>query len=186
MINIRKYEEKDFDDMRYICLNSDGPDEVPEEPVASFLTTTYCDYYIEKEPENCFVLDSDGKAVGYVISAENYDRFIEVFKNEYAPKTKKFGEMRYEWALHSTDEQREVKDKYPAHLHINILPEFQKMGFGSKLIDTLIRHLKAKKVKGLCLTCGSYNKGAIEFYKKYGFELLDFDDKKEYLFGKEL
>ncbi len=186
MITIRKYEDSDFEKVRYICLNADGPDEAPDEKTAPFFFATYCDYYTENEPENCFVLDSDGEAVGYIIAAEDYDSFKKIFDEKYLPRVRHYGQPRYGWAVHSSDEQGEVKESYPAHLHINILPEYQRMGLGSRLIDTLINHLKEKGIVGVCLTCGWFNKNAIAFYKKYGFKLLSFKEKGEYLFGMKI
>ena len=59
--------------------------------------------------------------------------------------------------------------KYPAHLHIDILPEYQRMGLGSQLMDTLTAHLRQKGVCGVMLGVGSKNEKGKSFYKKYGF-----------------
>ena len=72
---IRPYEAKDKENVQFICLNSDGPDEFSEIG-RHFLLTTYCDYYTEQEPENCFVAtDENDNAVGYILCAENFDKF---------------------------------------------------------------------------------------------------------------
>jgi hypothetical protein len=81
MIKVRKYEEKDFDGVRYACLNSDGGGMSAD--LCAFVLHTFCDYYIENEPENCFVLDDNGKAVGYVICTEDYDNYKEIFDEFY-------------------------------------------------------------------------------------------------------
>ena len=54
MINIRKYEEKDRENMRKVCLETSSFD-VSNEKTARFITLMYCDYYIEAEPYSCFV-----------------------------------------------------------------------------------------------------------------------------------
>ena len=172
MVTVRKYEEKDFDGVRFACLNSEGPNVDPEE-VRQFVLCTFCDYYIEQEPENCFVLDDDGKAVGYVICTENYDKFKPVFDAEYLPRTKNMNPHRYQWAMESTVLQAKYKDIYPAHLHIDILPEYHRKGYGGKLINALFDHLRSKGVKGVMLTVGACNSTGIGFYKKYGFELVE-------------
>lgn len=61
---------------------------------------------------------------------------------------------------------------YPAHLHIDLLPECQGQGVGTALIETLIGHLREKKVAGLMLNVGNDNESAIRFYEKCGFALL--------------
>ncbi len=171
MIEIREYEKADAEGVRFVCLNSEGGG--MEEELCEFILHIFCDYYIEKEPENCFVLSSDGKAVGYIICCENFEKFKPVYDAEYKTQIVHLGESRIEWAeeayiLH----EKHAKD-YPAHFHIDILPEYQRSGWGGKLMKTLFEHLKNKSVKGVMLTTGTGNETANNFYKKYGFEQLD-------------
>ncbi len=172
-MTIRPYEEKDKDNVRFICLNSDGPCKAPKR-WQNFILTTYCDYFIEKEGENCFVAaDENDKAIGYILCTENYDKFKEVFLKEYLPRIKKY-EFKYrKSAIKSTKIQEEYKADFPAHLHIDILPGYQRMGLGHKLTNALCKKLKAKGVTGVCLTVWKENKKGRSFYEKYGFTLLE-------------
>ena len=174
MVKVRKYEKKDFDRVRFACLNSEGGG-MPAD-LCAFILHTFCDYYIENEPQNCFVLDADGYAVGYIICTENYDEYKKIFDEKYLPLTEKFGKENYEWAKTSTLLQEKYKEDYPAHLHIDILPEYQRQGWGGKLIDALSEHLKAKGVRGVMLTTGSDNEKGCGFYRKYGFTEVDLID----------
>lgn len=183
MISIRKYEKKDFDGVRFACLNSEG--EQHNADVGEFILHTYCDYYIEHEPENCFVLDDDGNAVGYIICTEDYDRYKEVFDREYLPQVKPLGEERYNWAMESTILQNKYKETYPAHMHIDILPQYHRQGWGGKLLNTLFEHLRSKGIRGVMLTAGTGNVNARNFYKKYGFEQLEIYDT-DVAFGMNL
>ncbi len=183
MISVRKYEKKDFDGVRFTCLNS--TDEKFDAETGEFILHTFCDYYIEHEPENCFVLDDDGKAVGYIICAENYDAYKEIFDREYLPLTKPLGEERYKWALESTILQNKYKENYPAHLHIDLLPAYHRQGWGGKLLTALFDHLRAKGIKGVMLTAGKDNLNAGSFYKKYVFEQLEIYDT-DVAFGMKL
>lgn len=171
MLSVRKYEEKDLENVRYVCLHSEGDE--PEKTFAQFVLHTFCDYYIQHEPENCFVLDDDGRAVGYIICAENYNRYKELFDKEYLPLTEAQGEEYYNWAATSTILQNKYKADYPAHLHIDLLPEYQRKGWGGKLLNALFEHLRAKDIKGVMLTAGTGNVNAGSFYKKYGFEQIE-------------
>ena len=47
-MNIRPYESKDKEDVRFICLNSEGPCKLSERD-KNYILTTYCDYFIEKK-----------------------------------------------------------------------------------------------------------------------------------------
>lgn len=183
MICVRKYAKKDFDDVRFVCLNSEG--EEINGNLGEFILHTYCDYYIEQEPENCFVLDDDGKAVGYIICTEDYDSYKNVFDRVYLPQNKPLGEQFYNWAEKSTILQNKYKSDYPAHLHIDILPDYQRKGWGGKLLDALFDHLRCKGVKGVMLTAGTSNVNASGFYKKYGFTQLEIYDT-DVAFGMKL
>lgn len=183
MLTIRKYEEKDYENVCYTCLHSE--DDEMCESMCEFVLHTFCEYYIEKEPENCFVLDDDGRAVGYVICAENYDRFQKIFDKEYLPKVFGLGEDRIEWAKTAYILQGKFSSEYPAHLHIDLLPSYQRMGFGGKLLAALFEHLRAKGISGVMLTTGVRNITANNFYKKYGFETLEVVDD-DVAFGMKL
>ncbi|MBR2867903.1 MAG: GNAT family N-acetyltransferase [Clostridia bacterium] len=184
MVSVRKYDPKDYENVQFACLNSEGPATDPEQ-TQRFVLITFCNYYIEKEPENCFVLDDDGRAVGYVICAENYDKFKPVFDAEYLTQTLDMPPHRYEWASTSTVLQEKYKEEYPAHLHIYILPEYHRKGYGGQLINALFDHLRSKGVKGVMLTVGERNSTGIGFYKKYGFEFIE-QWKDDVAFGMKL
>ncbi len=171
MLEIRKYEEKDFENVRYTCLNSEG--EPPSAEICEFVLHIFCDYYIEDEPENCFVLSDSGKAVGYIICAENYEKFNDIYKNKYVPLVSHMDEGLKNWANTAYLLQEKHQTTCPAHLHIDILPAYQRSGWGSKLVDALLSHLKEKKINGVMLTTGTGNETANKFYKKFGFEELE-------------
>ena len=171
-MTIRGYEPKDFDDVRFVCLNSEGPCDLDEDG-RFFILTTYCDYYIEREPENCFVAaDENDRAVGYIICAKDYDAYHRVFESEYLPRLSSLSAKHRFDAKNSTIMQKKYKADYPAHMHIDLLPEYQRMGLGSRMVDTLRDHLRSQNVPGVMLTVGSGNKVGQSFYNKYGFTLL--------------
>lgn len=167
MLSIRKYNEKDYDDVRYVCLNCDG--EALTGTGAKFLLLTYCDYYIENEPDNCFVLDDDGRTVGYILCAENFDNFYEKFRAHYLPALIPLGESRHQWAKNSVVLHEKYKDEFPAHLHVDLLPDYQRQGWGTRLMNVLFEQLREKGVTGVMLTAGISNEAGKNFYRKHGF-----------------
>ncbi len=167
-MTIRPYQSKDKEDVRFICLESADKTNASEYE-RNFLINTYCDYYIENEPYNCFVaVDDNDKAVGYILCAENFDKFNKVFEEKYAVKCLKFRSIYYLASKMSVLEQKKYKNSYPAHLHIDLLPEYQHKGLGRQLINTLLSHLKDKGVKGVMLSVFIGNSGAIKFYQRCG------------------
>ncbi len=174
MTEIRKYEKKDFYNVQYVCLHSEG--EAPEREMCEFILHIFCDYYIENEGENCFVLSDDGKAVGYIICAENYDNFEKTYNEKYIPLVSHMNEGFKSWAATTYELHKKYRESYPAHLHIDILPSYQRFGWGGRLLNTLEEHLKRKNISGVMLTTGTDNKTACNFYKKHGFEVLEIKD----------
>ena len=172
-MTIRPYEERDKESIRFICLNSNGPCKASEKEI-NFLLTTYCDYFIEEEGRNCFVAaDENDNAVGYILCAENYDNFSKAFRSKYLPRISRYDLKSRLFAVLSDFFQRKYKKTYPAHLHIDILPQYQRMGLGHMLMDALCLNLKSKGIKGVCLTAGVKNIKGRKFYEKYGFTLLE-------------
>ncbi len=172
-MKIRPYNAKDKENVRFVCLNSEGPCKSSKR-ARNFTLSVYCDYYIENEPENCFVAaDENDKTIGYVICTENFDVFKERFVKLYYPKIKNWEFRRRKSALRSIIPHEKYKKDYPAHLHIDVLPEYQRMGLGHKMTDVLLEHLKEKGVKGIMLTTWIKNEKGRGFYDKYGFILLE-------------
>ena len=169
---IRPYQEKDRERVRQICLKNADCAYAPEE-TKEYILLMYCDYYIEQEPENCFVaVDANDNAVGYIICAENYEKYAETFKKLYLPRAdaisvKRFVEARLDMLSHSM-----FKAAYPAHFHIDIDEDHQRAGLGSLLVSALQLHLKRRGLKGMMLVCDADNQQAINFYKKNGFKTL--------------
>lgn len=172
MPKIRKFEEKDYKDVQYVCLHCEDE---PEDPpfLQEFVLHTFCDYYIDNEPHNCFVLDHNGKAVGYIICAENYDTYKSIFDEKYLPLNRHISEAYYNSAKNSTVLQEKYKNEYPAHLHINLAPQYHHKGYGTQLIKELCLHLHKKGVPGVMLTVTNKNTNGINFYKKCGFTFLE-------------
>ena len=61
---------------------------------------------------------------------------------------------------------------YPACLHMNLLPDCQGQGAGTRLMAALIEELRRRGVPGLHLGTSDRNVKAVPFYKKMGFRLV--------------
>ena len=156
-MNIRKYQEKDFEATKYVCLNDmlgkDG-----YETIIEYVEIMFCRYYLEKEPENCFVaVDENDNVIGYTYGSSDYDKYQENF-SEYINAVAEIEDRRFlAEALTEMYDHAIYKKDYPAHLHIDLLPQYQRMGWGGKLINTLFEHLRSKGIKGVMLTAGTGN-----------------------------
>ena len=74
--------------------------------------------------------------------------------------------------LHQKFKAEPGLEEYPAHLHIDILPEGQGFGLGWKLMKIFFDKLRELKVKGLHLGVGKKNQNAVKFYKHIGFKVF--------------
>jgi hypothetical protein len=69
--------------------------------------------------------------------------------------------------LHSASPM--LLEEYPAHLHVDILPEYQRQGWGRKLMDVLVERLREERVQGMHLLKAGDNIGSEIFYGSVGF-----------------
>ena len=185
MINIRKYQDKDKEYLREICLKTSS---LPVETTIQreFLYLMYNDYYSEIEGENCFVaVDENDIPVGYILCAENFGKYSKKFRKDYLPRISKLG---FNYRIMAEGEMmghRLFSKKYPAHLHIYILDVCQGQGVGTRLMNELKAHLKSKGVPALMLSCGGNNTKAVKFYKKNNFKVIK-NLAGSYIMGIEL
>jgi ribosomal protein S18 acetylase RimI-like enzyme len=63
----------------------------------------------------------------------------------------------------------ELSVKYPAHLHIDLMPQVRGLGLGRALIDRLVAELRERGVAGVHLGVDVANLNGIGFYEHLGF-----------------
>ena len=144
--------------------------------------------YAARHPDFAFVVETDDERVmGYIVGAPDSAAFEEWFASEWWPRfarrwpkpqgdplpvsaSRQDGIVRYAYARHGGAQP--FGDEYPAHLHIDLLPETQGQGLGRRLIETLENALRDAGVPGLHLVASAENTGAIAFYPRVGFEPL--------------
>jgi ribosomal protein S18 acetylase RimI-like enzyme len=137
--------------------------------------------YVTLEPEHAHVLDDGtGSAVGYVLGTADTEKFVQRYRDEWMPAVADRcpppadpprtpdDEML---ALHHHPERMLVPELagYPAHLHIDVLPEFQGHGWGRALIEEFLAGLCAAGVPAVHLGMSPANVGARAFYDRLGF-----------------
>ncbi|MBQ9229454.1 MAG: GNAT family N-acetyltransferase [Eubacterium sp.] len=171
MYHIRKYKPSDRERLRYIAKETAWKSYRKTEKRAEAVAILYNDYFTQYEPENIFVaVNDDDQPVGYVICSSNYRQFVDKTENELLPKAVKvYPPIRL---VHIGLMQTLKGIKLPerrVHFHINLLPEAQRQGLGTALLDALRAHLYRNGVAYMAACGVNRYAGSYQFYKKYGF-----------------
>ena len=70
----------------------------------------------------------------------------------------------------SAETEQALHKTYPAHLHINLKPEFQGLREGDRLLEMFFKDLQSARVSGVHVRCGQ---GPLGFYLRTGFQVLE-------------
>ncbi|MDT0423352.1 GNAT family N-acetyltransferase [Streptomyces evansiae] len=189
---VRPYRAADHEALADICVRTAhlGGDARPHYRDPSVLPVLFAHPYAAFEPELCFVLDDGGRAVGYVLGTADTDRFVGRFRTEWLPRHAD----RYPLPggpaadsddvmaglLHDPERMRvpALKD-YPAHLHIDLLPSFQRQGRGRRLMSAHLHALAARGAPRVHLGMVTANTPARAFYDRLGFHEIPVPDAGE-------
>lgn len=184
MIEIRNVTFDDLDALHAINRAvSSNPNKTAEQWQLAYYK--YVDYYPICEPENSFVITDDGKPFGYILCSTNIDHFISGMEKHFKNSMNQLQEGSFESFIEGQAGLLTFKDNYPAHLHIDVLPEYQNVHAGSRLMNHLLDHLKKNNICGICLGVSATRPQAIHFYIKNHFEILE-NESYGYIMGQKL
>jgi ribosomal protein S18 acetylase RimI-like enzyme len=165
-----------------ICLRTgdSGEDATGLYQEPDLLGAVYVGPYLRFTPEHALVgVDDDGVA-GYVLGAPDTAAFEAACEREWWPAQRarhpldRYPEDTLDGRITKQIHQPfvtspDVLERYPAHLHIDLLPRLQGQGMGRQLLTALLDGLAATGVKGVHLGVGTANQRAIGFYRRMGF-----------------
>ena len=176
---IRPYRPADLDAVYDICVRTadGGGDARGHYSDDRLVGDVFAANYVTLEPEHAHVIDDGaGNAVGYVLGTADTKRFVRRCRDEWLPLVG----GRYDGSdprdqglltLLRRPELRLVPElaDYPAHLHIDLLPEFQGRGLGRALMSAFLAGLRAAGVERVHLSMSPLNTSARAFYDRLGF-----------------
>jgi ribosomal protein S18 acetylase RimI-like enzyme len=194
---IRPYRPADRDALYDVCVRTGhrGGDARDIYPDPELLPNLYAGPYVELEPDLAFVLDDGRRAVGYIVGTADTETFVRAYRERWLPTLReRYPEPsgppttptdRMVDLMHHPERMlvRELAG-YPAHLHIDLLPEHQRAGHGRALMDTFLAALRARGVPAVHLGLAPDNQGARAFYDRLGFTLIPVDDPTVVYLGR--
>lgn len=161
-------------------------------PDPELIGAIYSESYAVLEPELTFVLDNGSGVVGYIAGTADTAGFARRFAAEWLPTlADRFPEPTGELDTHEKVMRHrlhhperavipELAD-YPAHLHIDLLPEYQRKGFGRRLMLTFLAAARTAGADRVYLGMDRRNTDARAFYHRMGFYQLDVPDAGDHV-----
>ncbi len=180
---IRPFHPSDMPALYRICLltGDSGGDASSMYRDGELLGHFYAAPYAVLEPDLCFILTRDGTPCGYVLGTRDSAAFEDATGARWLPV------LRQRYPLPAADDTtpdaaviRRIHDgrtdpkliDYPAHLHIDLLPEAQGHGNGRALMETFLNRLREIGVPGVHLGVSATNTRAVGFYERMGFHVI--------------
>ena len=179
---IRPYRVDDLARLREVCVRTGaaGGDATGRWTSDELLPDLYLEPYVTASPEWAWVVDAGDGPIGYLVAVPSTRRFIAWWRERWMPW---FAERYPAPDEPYSAEESLVRhgfapeemlipevDEYPAHFHIDLLPEAQGRGYGRALIENvLIPRLAKAGIPGVHLVIDPANTAARAFYEAVGF-----------------
>jgi RimJ/RimL family protein N-acetyltransferase len=179
---IRAYQPADREAIRRICFETGYMGEPIDwlwrdrESFADLITR----YYTDREPESSFVVARGGDVLGYLTGCVDSERKRGVAVAEVRRQLLRGGLLRPGFgaflarAAFDALRDRGVRGdalfdaRWPAHLHIDLLPEARERGLGRRLMELWFARLRSLGVPGVHLGTFAENTRAIRFFEACG------------------
>lgn len=197
-LRIRPADVDDRADCASICLRTGdaGGDATGLYRDPDLLALVYATpYLVLDEGFGLVAEDADGVA-GYVLGTADTAAFEDACERHWWPTLRRTHpdpgpepadpDARLHRMIHHPSRTPEaIAARYPAHLHIDLLPRLQGTGAGRTLMAAFLDALIAHGVPGVHLGVGRANRHAIGFYRHLGFETVA-EDQHSLVLGRSL
>jgi len=183
---VRPYRDSDRAQVRHVCHVTG----YMGEPVAWMWRDTesfadlFTSYYTDAEPESALVADLDGVVAGYLLGCVDSTKAwnpATIFGRHFLrrgigfrPGTagvvwRSFGDVVVDGVRRRLPSVSVHDNRWPAHLHIDLLPSIRSRGVGGRLMHRWLGTLRETGVPGCYLETLGENHAAIAFFESMGF-----------------
>ena len=180
MVELRPYRAGDLDALYQICLltGAAGEDASALHNDGQLLGHIYSAPYGILEPDNVFVAEDGEGVAGYVVGTHDTNAFAAKLERDWWPALRERYDRVPQSDLTPADRERialirepsenppDIVAKYPAHIHMNLLPRLRGQRVGSDLLELWVARAKHAGVAGIHLGASPTNKGGIAFWSK--------------------
>lgn len=184
---IRPAHPSDIPQLYRICLRTGHAGEDASSLVydPDLLGHLYLGAYLIREPHCAFVLTRHHRPCGYIVGTRDTRAFnnwmeqqwLPTIRQQYSIKAARGARTDFErglyFNLHRPLDTPVISQRYPAHLHINLLSSARGSGGGRRLMHSLVSHLSSKSILGIHLRMSAANTNALRFYQQLGFTLQE-------------
>ena len=186
---IRPYEPRDRDAVRRISYDTAdaGASGAGISSDREFIEDLLTAYYTDYEPESLFVLEADGKVVGYLEGCLDTRRQLRITMRRILPRAAiralargaifhadiwRLAGSAFRTILAAGTHRGADLDQYPAHLHVNILDGYRGRKAGNDLMERFFDRARAAGVHGVHLSVREDNAPARRFFENAGFTAM--------------
>jgi ribosomal protein S18 acetylase RimI-like enzyme len=185
-VTIRRYRDSDWAAVYGICVETAGAGQGVRGRYSTddLVPDTVAGPYLVLEPGHAYVLDNDGRAVGYVIGTADTPRFVAAYTERWLPRLR--ARYRPLSGPPATEEEHRLDVMFhperwllpelaphPAHLHVNLLAPYRGQGHGRELISIFLASVAAAGAASCYLGVRHENVNARRFYEKLGWRPVD-------------
>jgi GNAT superfamily N-acetyltransferase len=145
-------DTRPIDKIERIFFEASTTREFPDTWARAAFRERWLGRYLENDLDHAFVaLTADDQAAGYLVGAI-----------DDPAKAARFSDIGY------FDVISPLTSRYPAHLHINLAPEWRSLGIGTHLVETFKAHAAEHGSQGLHVVTG-FGVRNVGFYLRNGF-----------------
>jgi ribosomal protein S18 acetylase RimI-like enzyme len=184
-IRLRPYEKGDLDALYDIALRTGdgGADASPIYQQKRLVGDIYAAPYVLFHPETAFIAEDAAGLGGYFVGAPDTAAFEARLEAQWWPGLRgRYGDPLLRVGadrnllrviFHPPRAPADLVGRYPAHLHINLLPRLQGAGVGRDLMSLGLEALRGQGAPGVHLGVDPRNSRALRFYRAGGWREPD-------------